>query len=214
MVIKNGGKFESGEQKLRALHALMPDTVIWQKARQIRLLLTDVDGVLTDTGVYYSARGEELKRFSLRDGMGVERLRLLAGVDVGIISGENSAAVQRRAEKLQISELHLGIKDKQALLEEICARRGLRRMEIAYIGDDSNDLEIMAQVGLTAVPADGLPFVQETADYLCQTQGGYGAFREFAELIIAAHTTFYAMEGQYESVNHTRVSWQPADRQR
>lgn len=187
---------------------------LWQKARQIRLLLTDVDGVLTDTGVYYSARGEELKRFSLRDGMGVERLRLLAGVDVGIITGENSAAVQRRAEKLHITELHLGIKDKLALLDDICARWGLQRTEIAYIGDDCNDLEIMAQVGLTAVPADGLPFVQKTADYLCQARGGYGAFREFAELIIAAQTTLYQTEEQNESFSHAGSGWQPANWQR
>lgn len=163
------------------------EEAILPKARRIRLLLTDVDGVLTDTGVYYSAQGEELRRFSVRDGMGVERLRTLAGVEVGIISGENSPTVRRRAEKLQIVELHLGIKDKLPLLDAICARRGLQRQEVAYIGDDSNDLGIMGQVGLTAVPADGLPFVQETADYICQARGGYGAFREFAELILAAN---------------------------
>src|SRR5690606_16387856 len=80
------------------------------KARQIRLLLTDCDGVLTDGGVYYSERGEEFKRFSIRDGMGVERLRTLAAIEVGLITGESSGAVQRRAEKLQITELHLGCK--------------------------------------------------------------------------------------------------------
>lgn len=175
---------------------------ILAKARHIRLLLTDVDGVLTDTGVYYSAQGEELRRFSVRDGMGVERLRTLAEVEVGIISGENSPAIRQRAEKLRVVELHLGIKDKLPLLEEICRRYGLQRHEVAYIGDDSNDLDIMGQVGLTAVPADGLPFVQKVADYICQARGGHGAFREFAELILTAQTTFHSVEESYAAVRY------------
>lgn len=183
------------------------DVDVLQKARRIRLLLTDVDGVLTDTGIYYSARGEELKRFSVRDGMGVERLRTVAGIEVGIITGENSEAVWQRAKKLGISELHLGARDKLALLADICVRQQVQPDEVAYIGDDSNDLEIMGQVGLTAVPADALPFVRETADYICQARGGHGAFREFAELIIAAQTAFHAKEEQNESISCERRSW-------
>ena len=99
--------------------------ILRQRAHPIRLLLTDSDGVLTDNGVYYSAAGEEMKRFSIRDGMGVERLRVFAGVEVGIITGERSSAVQRRAEKLGIPELHLGIRDKPAVLDELLARLGL-----------------------------------------------------------------------------------------
>jgi 3-deoxy-D-manno-octulosonate 8-phosphate phosphatase (KDO 8-P phosphatase) len=156
------------------------------RARAIRLVLTDSDGVLTDNGVYYSARGEEMKRFSIRDGMGVERLRVLAGVDVGIITGELSGAVEQRAAKLQISELHLGIKDKAAVLGEILARTGLDAREVAFIGDDTNDLEIMSRVGLAGCPADATPFARAAAHYICPSHGGYGAFRDFAELIIAA----------------------------
>ncbi len=152
----------------------------------IRLLLTDCDGVLTDSGVYYSAEGEALKRFSARDGMGVERLRALAGIEVGIITGENSGIVKKRAEKLQISELHLGIKDKVAVLEEILTRRHLLPEQVAYIGDDTNDVGIMQQVGLSACPADATHFAQEVADYACAAPGGYGAFREFAEYLIEA----------------------------
>ena len=159
---------------------------IYEKARQIALLLTDVDGVLTDSGVYYSARGEEMKRFSIRDGMGVERLRTLAQVEVGIITGERSGSVQMRAEKLQIGELYMGIKDKLALLAGICARWEIRPYQIAYIGDDSNDLELLQAVGLSAAPADALPFVRELVDIPCLQPGGHGAFREFAEFIIAA----------------------------
>jgi 3-deoxy-D-manno-octulosonate 8-phosphate phosphatase (KDO 8-P phosphatase) len=156
------------------------------KARHIKLLLTDVDGVLTDGCVYYSAHGEEMKRFSLRDGMGVERLRTLVQVDVGIITGERSVSVLKRAEKLNVVELHLGIKNKLAVLHEICRRRGLRPDEVAYIGDDTNDLEVLQAVGLSAAPADAFPYVLETVTYQCVQPGGRGAFREFAELIIAA----------------------------
>jgi 3-deoxy-D-manno-octulosonate 8-phosphate phosphatase (KDO 8-P phosphatase) len=156
------------------------------RARPIRLLLTDSDGVLTDNGVYYSAAGEEMKRFSIRDGMGVERLRVCAGVEVGIITGEHSGAVQRRAEKLAITELHLGVRDKPAVLAEILARRGLSPEQVAYIGDDTNDVAVMQLVGLAACPADATPFARAVAHYVCPSRGGYGAFRDFAELIIAA----------------------------
>lgn len=164
----------------------IPPTELTRRAQAIRLLLTDSDGVLTDNGVYYSVAGEEMKRFSIRDGMGVERLRKFAGVDVGIITGEFSGPVQRRAEKLAITELHLGIKDKPAVLKDILARLGLRPEQIAYIGDDTNDVEIMRQVGLATCPADAMPFARAVAHYICANRGGYGAFREVAELIIAA----------------------------
>jgi 3-deoxy-D-manno-octulosonate 8-phosphate phosphatase (KDO 8-P phosphatase) len=164
-------------------------SAVVDRARPIRLLLTDSDGVLTDNGVYYSAAGEEMKRFSIRDGMGVERLRVFAGVEVGIITGERSGAVQRRAEKLGITELHLGIRDKPAVLdEEILARLGLTADQVAYIGDDTNDVAVMQRVGLAACPADATPFARAVAHYVCPSPGGHGAFRDFAELIIAAKT--------------------------
>ncbi len=158
------------------------------RARPIRLVLTDSDGVLTDNGVYYSAAGEEMKRFSIRNGMGVERLHVLAGVEVGIITGERSGAVLRRAEKLGITELHLGIRDKPAVLTELLARLGLAAEQVAYIGDDTNDVAVMQRVGLAACPADATPFARAVAHYVCPSRGGHGAFRDFAELIIAAKT--------------------------
>src|SRR5215470_15127268 len=94
-----------------------------QKAKRIRLLLTDVDGVLTDGGVYYSAAGEELKRFSMRDGMGVERLREIAGIDIGIVTREDAGPIVARAEKLAIVELHTGARDKLAVVRGIAERR-------------------------------------------------------------------------------------------
>lgn len=159
---------------------------ITAKARKIKLLITDCDGVLTDGGVYYGEQGEILKKFNIRDGMGVERLRKLADVQTGIITGEVSPSVAKRAEKLQITELHLGIKDKLKVLMQIMVNKNLTTDNIAYIGDDVNDIEIMQQVGLTACPADAISFTKNIADYVCESKGGEGCFREFAELIIAS----------------------------
>jgi 3-deoxy-D-manno-octulosonate 8-phosphate phosphatase (KDO 8-P phosphatase) len=154
------------------------------KARRIKLVLTDCDGVLTDGGVYYGESGEVLKRFNIRDGMGVERLRAV-GVDTGIVTGERSPSVSKRAEKLKITELHLGIKDKAPLLTEILTRLGLTAEQVAFIGDDTNDVAILGLVGLAACPGDATIFAREAADYRCQAFGGQGAFRELAELIIS-----------------------------
>jgi 3-deoxy-D-manno-octulosonate 8-phosphate phosphatase (KDO 8-P phosphatase) len=159
------------------------------KAKKIKLVLTDNDGVLTDTGVYYSKDGEELKRFSIRDGMGVERLRELVNIKTSIITGELSGSVKKRAEKLKIDELYLGAKKKHLLLEEILKKNNLKPENIAVIGDDVNDIELMKIVGLTAAPSDGMKEVTEIVDYVCEHKGGNGAFREFAELLI-----FFNME--------------------
>ena len=157
-----------------------------RRAARIKLVLTDSDGVLTDGGVYYGESGEVLKRFSIRDGMGVERLRRIAGIETGIVSGENTSAAARRAAKLEIRELHLGARDKVAVLRKVAGRRKLDPSEIAYIGDDVNDLEAMKASGLSACPADAVAAVREAADYVCASRGGHGAFREFAELLIDA----------------------------
>jgi YrbI family 3-deoxy-D-manno-octulosonate 8-phosphate phosphatase len=159
-------------------------TELTEKIGKIKLLLTDVDGVLTDTGVYYSASGEELKRFSIRDGMGVERLRKLVNVDTGIITGENSLPVKKRADKLKIEELHLGIKDKLSTLQSICLDRKLNPEEIAFIGDDVNDAKIIVAVGLSACPFDAMHQIKAITDIVLENKGGEGAFREFAEIII------------------------------
>jgi YrbI family 3-deoxy-D-manno-octulosonate 8-phosphate phosphatase len=155
------------------------------KLEKIKIVLTDNDGVLTDTGVYFSKDGEEFKRFSIRDGMGVERLRKYAGVETIIITGEESGSVRSRAEKLRIKEYYLGAKKKEVLLPEIMQRNNVTIEEIAFIGDDSNDVELMKLVGFKATPADGMSFIREMVDYVCENNGGNGAFREVAELIIA-----------------------------
>ena len=157
---------------------------IKEKAKKIKLVLTDNDGVLTDTGVYYSPKGEEFKRFSIRDGMGVERLLNEVNIETGIITGETSGSVKKRAEKLKITELHLGIKEKHIILDNILNNRNLLAENVAYIGDDYNDLEIIKLVGLSACPNDAMPAIKELADFICTNKGGNGAFRDFAELLI------------------------------
>jgi 3-deoxy-D-manno-octulosonate 8-phosphate phosphatase (KDO 8-P phosphatase) len=157
-----------------------------RRARRIRLVLSDNDGVLTDTGVYYGSEGEVVKRYSIRDGMGMERLGLI-DVQSGIITGEKSLNLKKRAEKLRLPHLYLGIKDKIAALDRIRHDTGLSVEEIAYIGDDVNDLGIMDVIGergLTAAPADAMPQVLSLAQYICSWRGGNGAFRDFAEAII------------------------------
>lgn len=154
------------------------------KIRKIKMLLTDVDGVLTDAGVYYSVSGEELKRFSLRDGMGVERLKKLVKIKTGIISGEKSLLVRKRADKLDIEEIHLGKKNKLKTLKSICKQNELELSEIAYIGDDVNDLEVIEEAGLTACPVDAMKQIKTKVDIVLDNKGGNGAFREFAEIII------------------------------
>lgn len=150
----------------------------------VKIVITDNDGVLTDTGVYYSAAGEELKRYSVRDGMGVERLKNELNIDTMIVTGENSASLIKRAAKLNITGLYLSVKNKLETIADILAEKNIGLHETAYIGDDYNDLAVLKKVGFSACPADAMPLVTGTVHYICRQRGGYGAFREFAELII------------------------------
>lgn len=156
---------------------------ILAKARRIKWVITDCDGVLTDTGVYYTDEGEFMKRYSIRDGMGVERLRNI-GVQTAIMTGEQSKPLAHRAAKLQITELYMYIKDKPKCLAEFRAKHHVENDEIAYIGDDLNDFDVLKQVGLSACPQDALTQIKESCDYICTAKGGHGAFRDLAELII------------------------------
>ena len=156
------------------------------RARSIRLVLTDCDGVLTDGGAYYSDQGELLKRFSLRDGMGVERLRVHAGVETGLVTRETAGPVRARAEKLGIVELHLGALDKAAVVREVSGRLGFALDEIAFLRDDVHDLPALDICGLSACPADAFPAVRERVDFVCPSSGGHGAFRDLAEFVLRA----------------------------
>lgn len=149
----------------------------------IRLFATDVDGVLTDAGMYYSELGDEWKKFNTRDGMGIKLLQK-AGLITAIVTQERTRLVARRAEKLAIPELHQGVMDKVSVIRDMATRHGLSLRQVAYIGDDVNDIEALKAVGLSAAPADGLPQVLGIVNYVCRQKGGEGAVRELAEMIL------------------------------
>ena len=156
---------------------------ILNKARRIKLVLTDVDGVLTDGGMYFSKNGEEMKKFYTRDGMGVELL-LNKGIKTVFITKEKSEIAKQRGKKVKASEVILGVQHKESLLPKLCMKFNVKNYEIAYVGDDVNDLNLMSKVGLTACPKDAISQVIKIADYICKKSGGNGAFREFTELIL------------------------------
>jgi YrbI family 3-deoxy-D-manno-octulosonate 8-phosphate phosphatase len=153
--------------------------------KRIRLFATDVDGVLTDAGMYYSESGDELKKFNTHDGMGIKLLQR-AGLITALITMEQTKLVLRRAEKLAIPEIHQGVTDKLTVLRGMIAKYGLTLDEAAYIGDDVNDLEALKAVGFSASPADGVASVRDAVDYVCRKKGGEGAVREIADLILSA----------------------------
>jgi 3-deoxy-D-manno-octulosonate 8-phosphate phosphatase (KDO 8-P phosphatase) len=151
----------------------------------VRLLCVDVDGVLTDAGMYYGPDGEVLKKFNTRDGLGLARVRE-AGIAVAIISGEDSAIVHARAAKLKIDDVFSGVSNKRTVVDELCARQNLALDEVAFIGDDLNDLPALECVGLACAVADAAEPVKAVAHYITQQRGGDGAVREVCELLIAA----------------------------
>jgi YrbI family 3-deoxy-D-manno-octulosonate 8-phosphate phosphatase len=152
---------------------------------RIRLFATDVDGVLTDAGMYYTESGDEFKKFNTRDGMGIKLLQR-AGLITALITQEETKLVARRGEKLAIPEVHQRVHDKLRALRDIAARHGLTLDEVAYMGDDVNDLEALKAAGFSATPADGIASVRRAVDYICRQQGGRGAVREVVDMILAA----------------------------
>jgi YrbI family 3-deoxy-D-manno-octulosonate 8-phosphate phosphatase len=158
-------------------------TNLADKIMNLRCLLTDSDGVLTDGGMYYSENGDELKKFNTKDGMGFKLLKK-HGFITGIISGENIELLKRRANKMKVDEVYLGIQNKMKVIEELCEKHQLAYEEVAYIGDDINDLEVVKRVGLGCSVKNGMECIRENADYVTSVKGGEGAVREVVELIL------------------------------
>ena len=154
------------------------------KCKKIKLILTDVDGVLTDGSRYYSSTGENVKKFHVRDGMGINLL-LRNKILTVIITKEKSDIVKKWACDMHASELLMGVKRKDGKLSIICKKFGITKNEIAFIGDDVNDIPLMKLVGLSATPNDANENAKHSADYVCKTDGGKGAFREIADIILA-----------------------------
>ena len=149
----------------------------------IKLVLTDIDGVWTDGGMYYDQMGNELKKFNTSDSAGVIFLRLLE-IEMGIITGENTQIVQHRADKLKISRLYMGVMNKLTVVEKLCAELQISLQEVAYIGDDLNDAMLLKAVGFSAIPANAPGYMEKYAQIRLNKSGGNGAFREFVELLL------------------------------
>ena len=160
------------------------NTTIAKKIKKIKLLATDVDGVLTDAGAYYSEEGVELKKFNIRDGMGIVLLRK-AGYKVAIVTTENTKIVEKRAQRMMVDDLHQGVYNKMIAMEELRAQYELDWSEIAFIGDDVNDLEVLKKAGLACVPSDAMPVNKKVADVITKATGGHGCVREVCDLILA-----------------------------
>lgn len=163
----------------------MKDRLLKERCLRLKLILTDVDGVMTDGTIFILPTGEEARVFNVRDGYGVI-LAHAAGLETGIITGRSSNAVTERARTLGMSVVKQGSLDKIRLFEEILAEKSLAPHEVAYIGDDYPDLPILQRVGLSATPADAPMALKEAAFMVMESAGGRGAVREFIEAILRA----------------------------
>ena len=166
------------------------------KAAKLALMGFDVDGVLTDGKLYFTSQGDEMKAFSSLDGHGLKMLQR-AGVEVVIISGRRSKALELRAQNLEISELHMGVADKRGLMAQLLARRGLDFTRAGYMGDDVMDLPVLRACGFSATVADGHAEVVTRVDYVAQKVGGGGAAREVCDLILRARGQWDALMAEY-----------------
>ena len=158
---------------------MLTSTLVFKK---IKIVLTDVDGVLTDGGMYYSKDGDVMKKFHARDGMGISLLRKKDIITV-IVTKEKTKMVKKWAKKMN-AKLFDGVLKKEEILEKICTQYDVSLSEIAYIGDDVNDVNLLKLVGLGVVPKDGNQIAKKSSNYISKTIGGKGVFREVAELIL------------------------------
>ena len=170
-----------------------PNTVM-ERVRSIKLVISDVDGVLTDGGMYYTETGDEFKKFNVRDGVGVALLKA-AGLKVGAISGERLSLIARRLDKMGMDFYYTGVKDKCGCVIDICKRFNCNSANIAYIGDEINDFALLGRVGLFIAPVDACADLRSLADHVLSSGGGKGVLREAAELILVEQRVYdYALE--------------------
>lgn len=165
------------------------------KARKIKLLILDVDGVMTDGSIILDSKGNEIKAFHVRDGHGV-KMAQKAGIHIAIITGRNSKVVERRAEELGITEVYQGIHKKSSVYEALLKKYNCRDENVAFMGDDIVDIELLKRAGLTAVPRDADDGVKKQADFVSSKKGGRGAVREFIELILRSSDCWEKVSGE------------------
>ena len=154
-----------------------------KRTKPPKLILTDIDGVWTDGGMYYDQTGNEWKKFNTSDSAGIIFCKKL-NIPVGIITGENTEIVKKRSEKLRIDFLHQGITDKLSVAKEICSELSISLDDVAYIGDDLGDIELLKSVGISAAPNNAPYYIKNIVDFTTKKNGGEGAFREFVETIL------------------------------
>lgn len=170
--------------------------LVLEKAKNIRLLLLDVDGVLTDGTLLYSSSGEEYKAFNTQDGFGITLLHQ-AGIETGVITARQSDMVQRRAEELKMAHIYQGVRKKNEAFRGILKETGLKPFEVAYMGDDWLDLVLLQQVGLAITPANGADALQEMVHYVTPRPGGHGAVRDACTLILSARGELQKLLREY-----------------
>ena len=175
---------------------MIDDTSLAERAKKIRLVLMDVDGVLTDGSLIYAPEGGDTKAFHVRDGAGI-RLAQRAGIQSGIISGRESEVVTRRSEELGMTEVHQRVDDKLATYREIAGRLGLADEQVCYVGDDLVDVAVMKVVGLPAAPADAHPAVLPYAALVARCAGGHGAIRDILDRILQAQGLWAEVTAHY-----------------
>jgi 3-deoxy-D-manno-octulosonate 8-phosphate phosphatase (KDO 8-P phosphatase) len=164
-----------------------------KRALPIKMIIMDVDGTLTDGTLFVLPDGEEVKSYNVRDGLGI-MLAQLAGIKTAIITGKTSKSLEKRVEKLRIDELHQGILDKKPVLDAILRKHHLTAKEVAYIGDDLGDLEVIRSVGLAAAVADAHPVIKKHSHFVCRRSGGKGAVREFIEFVLESQGKWKLVE--------------------
>ncbi len=172
------------------------DEKILEKARQVKLLLLDVDGVLTDGRIIYDSRGRDMKFFDVHDGMGVYLLKK-AGISTVLITAKGSRAIKPRAADMQVAEVYADISPKSSALEKITRKHKVKLEEICFVGDDLVDLCLMKRVGFSIAVANAVPEIKNLADHITSRLGGRGAVREVAELLLKSQDKWEGLVKAY-----------------
>lgn len=170
--------------------------------KNIKLIVSDIDGVWTDGSFYYTKEGDSLRKFTTRDSYGVA-LAMISKIPVLILSGEENSMVNKRMKNLGLKHVKLGVKNKLGTLADFCTNQNIKLTEVAFLGDDMNDFNLLGKVGFFACPSDAYPLILENANKILLTAGGQGSFREFVEFILkeqgtleSAYKTYLSQHGE------------------
>ena len=173
---------------------------IKEKLKRIKMLILDVDGVMTDGGIIMDSEGRELKKFNVRDGHGIKVLQRY-GIKVAILTGRQSEVVKYRAKDLEIKDVYQKVFNKKEVFEKILKKHKLSADEVAYMGDDIIDIPVLKRVGFSAAVADAVDVVKKSVDYITKNRGGNGAVRELCEMILQAQGKWKEIAAKYEFNN-------------